>query len=209
MFYTEREDIITAITSLASGGAVNFYNGGDGTIKGAELSVQAQPMPNLNPGLAVIAGATYLDAKYSNYAEGRGFDEGTGLPFGPDAVGLPARDFSGNDIVNAPDWTASATVLQYLPLPNDWGNLELAADAYYNTGYYFSAQNTSLVEQPKYYLIGARIGYFYEPYGLQITLYGENLSDERYYSSAVNLDFGPGRTLAAPRKYGLRAKWTF
>jgi iron complex outermembrane receptor protein len=209
IFYTERENIITAITSLASGGAVNFYNGGDGVIKGAELSLQAQPMPNLNPGLAVIAGATYLDAKYHNYPEGRGFDEGTGLPFGPDAVGLPARDFSGNDIVNTPDWTASATILQYLPLPNDWGNLEFAADTYYNTGSYFSAQNTSLVEQPKYHLIGARIGYFYEPYGLQITLYGENLTDERYYSSAVNLDFGPGRTLAAPRKYGLRAKWTF
>ncbi len=209
VFYTEREDIITAITSLASGGAVNFYNGGDGVVKGAELSVQAQPLPSRNPGLAVIAAATYLDAKYENYPGGRGFDEDTGLPFGPDATGEPPRDFSGNDIVNTPDWTVSATVLQYLPLPGDWGALELAADVYYNAGYYFSAQNTSLVEQSSYHLISARIGYFYDPYGLQITLYGENLTDERYFSSAVNLDFGPGRTLAAPRKYGIRAKWDF
>ena len=209
MFYTEREDIITAITSLASGGAVNFYNGGDGTIKGAELSVQGQPMPTINPGLAVVAGVSYLDAEYSNYPEGRGFDEETGLPFGPDATGLPPRDFSGNDIVNTPDWTVSATLVQYLPLPDNWGALEFAADAYFNTGYFFSAQNTALVEQSGYHLIGARIGYFYDPYGLQITLYGENLTDERYFSSAVNLDFGPGRTLASPRKYGVRAKWTF
>ncbi|GAB3377754.1 TonB-dependent receptor [Spongiibacter taiwanensis] len=209
LFYTERKDIITAITSLASGGAVNFYNGGDGKIKGAEISAQIQPLPELNPGLALIAGATYLDAKYENYADGRGFDESTGLPFGPDAISLPARDFSGNDIVNTPDWTASATVVQYLPLPDNWGALELAADVYYNAGSFFSAQNTSLVEQPSFQLIGARLAYFYDPYGLQITLYGENLTDERFYASAVNLDFGPGRTLAPPRKYGVRAKWSF
>lgn len=87
--------------------------------------------------------------------------------------------------------------------------LELAVDAYHNSGYYFSAQNTLLVEQPSYLLIGALIGYFYEPLGLQVTLYGENLSDERFFSSAVNLDFDPGRTLTPPRKYGIRAKWTF
>jgi iron complex outermembrane recepter protein len=209
LFYTERYDIITAFTSLTSGGAINFFNAGDGEVKGAELSLQLLPMPTLNPGLALVTSASYLDGKYTDYPDGRGFDETTGLTFGPDGLtSLPARDFSGNDIVQTPELTASATILQTIYLGAD-SELELAVDSYYNSGYYFTAQNISAMEQESYQTFDARITYFYNPWGLQLTLFGENITDERYFSSAVHIDFGPGRTLAAPAQYGARVKWTF
>ena len=43
---------------------------------------------------------TYLDTKYTDYKDGRGFDVATGLAFGEGSLTrLPARDFTGNEIV--------------------------------------------------------------------------------------------------------------
>lgn len=209
IFYTERKNIITAYTALTSGGAVNFFNAGDGEIKGAELSVQMQPMPDWNPGLAVIASGSYLDSLYTDFPDGRGFDEDTGLAFGPGSLtGSPSRDYTGNQIVQTPEFTATATILQqfYLGIESE---IEVAIDSYFNSGYYFTAQNTHLMEQELYQTFGARISYFYNPWGLQLTAFGENIADERYFASAVHLDFGPGKSLAPPARYGLRAKWVF
>jgi iron complex outermembrane recepter protein len=209
LFYTQRYDIITAYTALTSGGAVNFFNAGDGEVKGAELTVQLQPFPELNPGLAVIFSGSYLDATYTDYKDGRGFDEETGLAFGPGSFfGLPAQDYTGNRIVQSPEFTANATILQSLYL-GDSSELEVAVDSYFNSGYYFTAQNISVMEQEQYQTFAARISYFYNPWGLQLTAYGENITDERYFASAVHVDFGPGRSLAPPAHYGIRAKWTF
>jgi len=209
IFYTERKNIITAYTALTSGGAVNFFNAGDGEIKGVELSVQMQPMPDWNPGLAVIASGSYLDSEYTDFPDGRGFDEETGLAFGPGSLtGSPARDYTGNQIVQTPEVTATATLLQAFDLGID-SELEVAIDTYFNSGYYFTSQNTHLMEQESYQTFGARISYFYNPWGLQLTAYGENITEERYFASAVHLDFGPGKSLAPPAHYGVRAKWTF
>ena len=209
LFYTERTNIITAYTSILSGGAVTFFNAGDGEIKGVELSMQLQPMPTLNPGLALIASGSYLDGEYTDYKDGRGYDEDSGLTFGPGALNLlEARDFTGNTLTNTPEFTGSISLLQAISLGR-LGEIELGIDTYYNSGYFFSAQNTSLLEQEQYQTYDARISYFYNPWGLQLTLFGENLTDERYFASAVHLDFGPGRSLAPPKQLGVRAKWTF
>ncbi|CAA0110600.1 Uncharacterised protein [Zhongshania aliphaticivorans] len=178
-------------------------------MKGAELSMQLQPMPDLNPGLAVIFSGSYLDAIYTSFEDGRGFDEDTGLAFGPGSTfGLPPRNFTGNSIVQSPEFTASATILQSFYLSAD-SDIEFAIDSYYNSGYFFTPQNTSLMEQESYQTYAARISYFYNPWGLQITAYGENITDERYFASAVHLDFGPGLSLSSPSHYGVRAKWIF
>lgn len=209
LFFTERENIITAYTSILSGGAVTFFNAGDGEVKGAELSMQLQPMPSLNPGLAIVASGSYLDGEYTDYPDGRGYDDESGLTFGPGALNLlEARDFTGNTLTNTPEFTGSLSILQSIQLGR-FGDLEVGVDTYYNSGYFFSAQNTSLLEQEQYQTYDARITYFYDPWGLQVSAFGENLTDERYFASAVHLDFGPGRSLAPPKQLGVRAKWIF
>jgi iron complex outermembrane receptor protein len=208
IFYTKRKNIVGAYTTISSGVAVRFYNAGDGVVKGAELSLQALPLPDLDPGLAIIASASYLDTEYTSFPEGRGYDETTGLGFGPSSLTGQPRDFTGNDIVSSPGFSGTATITQSLPVGNDQ-SVELAVDTYYNSGFYFTPQNSSVAEQSAYQLFNARISYFFDPWGLQLTAYGENLTKEEYLSSVFQFDSGTSYQLAAPQTYGLRVKWSF
>ena len=209
VFQTDIEGLLTAIVSTGSGGVVTFRNAGEAEISGAEFDALWQPMPNVNPGLAINLAATYLDAKYTNYPNGAGFDDETGLYFGDDSlVGDTSRDFSGNDIVRTPDVTASVSINQFLPL-NGRGDLELGLDYYYNSGYNTTPQNSPLYEQPAFGLWSTRLSYFYNPWDLQLTAFVENATDEQYFQAILQQDFGRTVTLAPPRTFGLRVKWNY
>lgn len=211
-FYTQIDGLLTAVVSVTSGGIVSFRNAGEAEIKGAEMDMTWQPMPSRNPGLAIAASATYLDGKYTDYPNGSGFDDTTGLYFGEDSLlrlaGQGARDFSGNDIVRTPDLTASVSVNQAIDAgPNS--SFELGVDYYYNSGFNTTAQNSPFFEQAAYGLLGGRIAYFYDPWGIQVTAFVDNALDEQYAQAIVQHDFGRTVTLAPPRLYGLRMKWSF
>lgn len=209
IFHTTIDELLTAIVSVTSGGVVSFRNAGQAVIKGAELDVLWQPMPDSNPGLAVVTAATFLDAKYTDYPDGSGFDDATGLYFGSDSLnGLQARDFTGNDVVRTPDLTTSVSINQAIPA-GDSGSFEIGVDYYYNSGFNTTPQNSPYFEQKAYDLLGGRVAYFYDPWGLQLTAYVENALDQDYAQAIVQHDFGRTVTLAPPRLYGLRVKWEF
>jgi iron complex outermembrane recepter protein len=209
LFYTQRSDIISAYTTIVSGVAVRFYNAGDGEIKGAEFSLQAQPFPSLNPGFAVLMSGSFLESEYGEFLNGRGYDEDTGTGFGPNSViGQPARDFTGNTIVNTPTFSGTATIQQTINVGSD-SSMEFAVDTYYNSGFFFTPQNSKLAEQPSYQLFSARVSYFYDPWGLQVTAFGQNLTEPEYFSSVFQFDSGTTYQLAPPKAYGLRVKYDF
>ena len=209
VFHTQIDGLLTAIVSIGSGGIVTFKNAGEAEITGAEFDLLWQPMPLSNPGLAIAAGATYLDGEYTDYPNGSGYDDDTGLYFGEDSlVGGPARDFTGNDIVRTPDVTATLSVNQFIG-GGSWGDWELGVDYYYNSGFNFTPQNSPYFEQPAYDTWAGRVSYFYNPWGLQLTAFVENAQGTDYYQSLLQQDFGRTVTLAPPRLYGLRMKWNF
>lgn len=211
-FYTQIDGLLTAVVSVASGGIVSFRNAGEAEIKGAEVDMLWQPMPELNPGLAIAVSATYLDGKYTDYKNGSGFDDNTGLYFGEDsllrALGQGARDFTGNDIVRTPDLTASISINQAIPA-GDHSSFEIGADYYYNSGFNTTPQNSPYFQQEAYGVLGGRIAYFYHPWDVQITAFIDNALDEQYAQAIVQHDFGRTVTLAPPRLYGVRLKWSF
>jgi iron complex outermembrane recepter protein len=207
-FYTKIDGLLTAIVSLGSGGIVTFRNAGEAEIKGLEFDALWQPMPNLNPGLAMTAGATYLQGRYTDYQDGAGYDDTTGLYFGPDSLyGGPARDFTGNDIVRTPRLTANISVNQAFPAGP--GSFEIGIDYYYNSGFNTTPQNSPHFEQPAYALWNGRLSYFYDPLGVQLTGFIDNALDEKYIQAMLQQDFGRTVTLAPPRTFGLRVKWSF
>lgn len=209
VFHTKIDNLLTAIVSIGSGGIVTFRNAGEAEINGAEFDMVWQPLPDWNPGLAIAGGATYLDAKYTSYPNGAGYDDDTGLYFGDDSlVGGPARDFSGNDIVRTPDLTASFSVNQFIGGVAG-GDFEIGIDYYYNSGFNTTPQNSPLYEQPAYDLWSGRLSYFYNPWGLQLTAFVENATNTDYYQSILQQDFGRTVTLAPPQLFGLRMKWDF
>lgn len=209
VFKTEVEDLLNAELSITSGGVVRFSNAGTGAIEGAEFDFLWQPMPESNPGLAITGNATYLDAVYEDFQNGSGFDDDTGLAYGPQsASGDTSRDFSGNRIVRTPEWSSSASINQNINLSDNTA-VEIAVDYFYTDFYYTAASNSELYVQPQYELWNARLSYFYYPWGIQLTAFAENAKNKQYFISRQAQDFGRADTLAAPGVYGLRLKWDF
>ena len=87
--------------------------------------------------------------------------------------------------------------------------MEVGVDYYYNSGYNTTPQNSPFYVQDQYELWDARLSYFYDPLGLQLTAFVKNAKDKDYFQSILQQDFGRTVTLAPPRLYGLRLKWDF
>jgi iron complex outermembrane receptor protein len=166
-------------------------------------------MPNLNPGLAISGGATYVEAEYTEFDEGRGFDEGSGLYYGPNSrLGDTARDFAGNDVPRTPKFSSNLSVNQFIDIGN-FGELELGVNYAFKGSYFFTASNTPLAEQNQYELFDARVSWMYEPLGITLTGYANNIKDEQYYSQVIENDFGVHGNFGAPKSYGLKLKVEF
>ena len=184
---------------------MTYDNAGSAEIDGAELDFVWSPMPNLNPGLVVAGAGSYLDTEYTDYTNGRGYDEDDGVVFG-EGTGN-ARDFTGNRIVRTPKFTSTIALNQSIIMPD--GTLELGLDYYYNSGFFFNAQNSDLYARDQYRLFNARVSYFFDDADLQVTLFGENIMNEQYNEIVFVDDFGRNQVLNSPDIYGVRVKYTF
>jgi iron complex outermembrane recepter protein len=185
---------------VASGGVTRFENAGGGRVRGADFDLIWMPLPNQLPDLVLNAGAAYLDAIYTEYLNGSGFDESTGVYF--DGTIFPSRDFSGNRIVRTPEWSGNAG-LSYT-FHRGSSSLELAGDIYYNSGSFFTAQNSETSEENSYHVTDARASFFHEPWGLRLTAFVNNINSARYHYMINEFDFSTAKLLAPPRTYGLR-----
>lgn len=199
VFQITIDDLQSGFVSLLAGGAVTLENAGQAQIEGAEFDITLVPFPNWNPGFVVNANLGYLDAIYTDYREGAGYDENTGV-FTNDI------DFTGNDIVRTPELTGGIAFSQAITLGINH-EFEVGADYYYNSGFAYTPQNTVL--EPSYTLLNARASYLYIPWELRLTAFVQNLEDERYHFSKFQTDFGVNQTLSPPRQYGLRLQWTY
>jgi iron complex outermembrane receptor protein len=160
---------------------------------GAELEVTALVTPNW-----VINGSVaYLKAKYDEFF---------------------ARDVAGNlvDQSNlpfpAPEWTWNLGTNYSLPIGDD--TLEFNANVAYKSLVNFRpqlGQNDVSLSQPGYALVDARISYSFAKLGLDIAVFGKNLTAKRYLNAATNLEsLGwnvgfPGD----PRTFGVQVRKTF
>lgn len=208
-FYTREKDLLTGFLSVLTGGIVTYDNTPSARIRGLEGDALWSPLPEINPGLVLTASVSYLDTKYTDFPNGRGYDEATGLPFGPGfpVPPLPARDFTGNRIVRTPTLTYNAGISQTIPFKN--GSLEVALDGNYNSGFFYLPQNSQIFATHAYYLLNAHATYTYQPWGLQVTLYGRNLTQTNYDASQFTSEFGRTELLNDPRTYGGSIKWSF
>ena len=157
------------------------------------------PLPDDNPGLAISLNAAYLDSEYVDFSQGSGYEEGSGIFSGN-------LDFTGNEIVRAPKLSAGMSIVQSLLLGMDH-ELEFGFSGYYNSGFYYTAQNT--VEEPEFLTIGSRIGYVYLPWDMRLTAFVKNALNEKHNIAKFQTDFGVNTTLAPPRQYGMRVEWTY
>lgn len=205
IFQNKIKDQQVTFVSLFNGGAITFENAGSTRIRGAELEVLSVPMPETNPGLVIGLNGSYIDGVFTDYKDASGYDETTGLFFTP-ALGT-GQDFTGKEIPRSPKWSGTLVLSQSIDVGN--GSLEIAGDAYYNGGFYYTAQNTQQAKEDSYTLLNARISYLYTPWQVRVTLFGQNLGEAKYSLAQFTTDFGTNETLGPPRTYGLRLNWDF
>jgi iron complex outermembrane recepter protein len=206
IYKTVTEDPISSVVALQSGGVVSFFNAGKSEIEGVELDVLWQPMPQLNPGLAISGSASYIDATFTDFKEGRGYDENTGLFYGPDSLlGLPERDFTGNEIPRTPKFSSNLSVNQYFTI-GKLGDLEFGVDYAFKDRFFLTASNTPRAEQDQYEMWSARASWIYEPLGITLTGFVNNLKDEKYFVQLVENDYGVNGNFGDPRLYGVKLK---
>ena len=200
LFRNEINNLQTGFVSFTSGGAINFENAGHAHILGAELDTDFVPLPFWDRGLEITGAASWLDAHYTSYDNGSGYDETTGLAFGP--TNGDGRNFSGNRIVRTPVFTSTLGLNQGFKLFR--GRFNIAAEWYHNSGYYYLAQNSPVSYEPRYNLINAHVSYLYSPWGTRLTVFGQNLNNKRYDLAQFHTDFGREDTLAPPLTVGVK-----
>jgi iron complex outermembrane receptor protein len=165
-----------------------LVNADESTVKGAELEITAIPHPDVD----FRMGLGFLDAEY-------------------DELLLRGQDLSGNDLINAPEFSFNA-LLNWRFAELDIGNLYLTLDTSYTDDQYFDAFNNDNTRQEGYWLSNLRIGFESQDENLEVALWVKNLADKEYISSMLdlqdffNFDYAHrGRT----RTFGLDANYRF
>ena len=170
-------------------------NAGQAEMQGVEVSATAL----LGRSFQVDVGLSWLDAEYVEFLQ---FD-----PASPDLT----LDLSGNKLSQSPEFTASVG-LSYNHEISGVGELQTRLDYYYSDEKFFNELNNQ-ARQDSYDLINARIGLKSQDGVWDVSLFGNNLTDELVSTAAVTVPFfyGSGvlRQLAAPRTYGVSATYNF
>lgn len=197
-FYYELRDLQVQFVSLLTGGALTFEPAEEASVKGVEIDTLVQILPDMVDDLILTASATVLDAQYDKLENANGFDPATGLY-------SPNGSYSGNQIVRSPDFTGTLGLNKTFVVPV--GAIEIGADYYYNSGFFFLAQNQPDDEQPSYGLLGARVTLVVDAWGMRISAFGKNLTNERYFHTRLPADFGALDYPAQKSVFGLQASW--
>ncbi|RNL65979.1 TonB-dependent receptor [Zhongshania marina] len=190
------EDQQALYVSLQSSGAITIENAGETEITGLDVEFTWQPLPVSLPNLVLIGAGVYLDGEYVSFEDATGFDQNTGLL-------RTDLDYSGKTTTRTPKYSYNVGVNYRWDFTDSV--IEAGASMYYNDGYFFNPGNT--IEQESYELISAQISYLYEPAGLRISAFGQNLTESVYYLNRFETDFNVVGTYAPPRSYGLKLSY--
>ncbi len=196
-FYYDFQDLQVQVNDSVTGAAAAFQNAGAAKVTGIEASLAALPVD----GLQLDASFSYLDSKYKDFPNYAGFVR--------DAVNggnAPVSvDVSGNSVIRAPKWTASAGATYGFDLPVG-GRIEMNAAYYYNDGFAFDPQH--VVMQGSYSLVNASLSWLPKE-NIRVTLWGQNLANADYLNFGVVSNYGTTYADAAGRLYGLKLTYNF
>lgn len=194
LFTTRVENAQVQNLSLASGGVTSLQNAGAYTVKGAEIEASYFA----TEALVFSLSAVYLDGQYSKFI-GRAFRPETG--FSDEQI-----DFSGNETVRTPKYTATFAVDYNFPL---FFGLEggIGGDIYYNDGFFYDPLNS--LTQKQYEIVGARISVFDPGTNIRLTFFGKNLTDDVYFTNKYRQDFGDTGFYGQDLTYGAFVTWSF
>jgi iron complex outermembrane receptor protein len=192
-FHTEYDDMHVQVND---GIAAVTRNAAAAEIDGFELELTAIPAS----GWLLQGGVGYMDAGYTDL---------------DDTVNLATDLFVLNEdskLVNAPDWTTNLGVEYSRELARFGGLLVARADWHYQSTVYKDANNFPDLRQPGYHLLDLGLTYFSPDEKWEISVFGRNVTDERYIVSgyANALTYGTASaTIGRPAEWGVSFAYHF
>jgi len=174
--------------------APEFRNAAEAEMQGAEVELVMAP----TSAIRIQAGISYLDARYTRLDA-------------DDLAGLVAPISIDNKLPNAPEWTVNLGI-RWSTDVGTLGRLTLRGDYSWRDDMYKDAINTPEVKQSAHGLLFAAAEFASNDARWVITLFGDNLTDERYVVSGGSNkpEFGLAyATYARPRTWGLSARYNF
>jgi len=175
------------------GGVATTTNAGKAKIQGME----AEFVGRVSDGLDVNLSIAYLDATYTNFFEG-------------------GEDFSGNRLANSPKWAYSIGA-QYSTDVGSSGRMTFRTDFAWRDTVDFKRNNLPQFRADTYTLLNARISYETDDGNWVASIYGRNLTDNRYatYKTSARTITGgadPDRSVTVfgePRQFGIQLRRNF
>jgi len=190
-FYYDYTDL--QVAQIVNGLPVTA-NAASSVIKGAEASITVRPVRNLT----LTGSFSMIDSKFKDFIN---VDPLSGAPV----------DLEGNRLPGAAKYSANISADYTIPLANG-NSIALFGEWNWRDRIYFSEFNSKQVSQPGVSTINASIS-FNTGGGLSFEAFGKNLSNERIAVAKYITGAGYGSMvlgqLAAPRTYGIRARYQF
>lgn len=150
--------------------------------------------------VTIAADVAYLDAKYTDYANGEcskisqytPADQGD--PSGPTVCGAAGgvQDMSGKRRSWAPEWNGSVRLDAVIPVGNN--ELQISPWVDFSSWFYMTATADELLRQDGFAKVGLRVAYGPSDGPWQIALIGRNLTDEVTTSYRLGVPGGDGST---------------
>jgi iron complex outermembrane receptor protein len=188
-FYSDYEDIQLLIANASPGGGfeVSTENAATAEIRGIEVEVTARPVHGLDASIAV----GYMDSEIEEAVPGSGVA-------------------AGNRLMEAPEWSAAAS-LQYTTSVRSYGELLLRADYAYKGETWHDAANTASLRTGGYGLANARIGFTPSGGAWDFAAFVTNLGDKRYRLTGFDASvFGfTDGVWGRPREFGASVTYRF
>ena len=187
-FYYDYKDL--QLYTLINTGAIPLTlldNAANATIYGAEFEMIAKPADRFD----VTLNLGLLDTEIKDFTSA-------------------GTDFSGNRLALSPTVTFSGIANYEIPL-SDTLALAVQPSASYRSSQFFSADNSPLLEQKGYWLVGGRITLKSEDDRWEVAVFGRNLTRKKYINYAVDLsDFGfIEQFRGEPRMFGVEARFKY
>ncbi|GAB5349897.1 TonB-dependent receptor [Alteriqipengyuania sp. 357] len=161
-------------------------NAGNAEIYGLEVELRAQPSRYFN----AFVNASFLHAEYKDF------------------IALAAEDYSGNDLVNAPDFSISTGFSVTQPLAGG-SALQLRADGSFQSETFLTPDNARANRVEPYGTANVRFSWLSADEKLELALWGKNVTGTRYItyiSPVVTMD---QINYNDPSTYGVQAVLKF
>jgi iron complex outermembrane receptor protein len=205
-YYDYRNLQVTRAATAGIGPVVTTQNAANATLYGLDADATWRVTPDFT-----LNGSISLEhSVYKNY-QASAF-EYVAVATGVNAPGMLNVGFnaSGHPLLRAPDFSAFVSANYDFHLPG--AKIPLSLSYAYKSAFDFDFiinPTSSVLRQPGYGLLNARIGY--EPVGARWSLaaYVRNLADQKYFIDVVAAGTGIRGAYGDPRTYGVEMKVRF